>query len=525
MPLSLAVIVGIRANAAEPDRARNVRLCLNVLNAQENIARSEFQTFLIEQDYAPQLDPEIARLADHRQFAYNAGPYNRGWAFNIGANLVRGEADYLLFLDADVLLERDCLRRALDLLRGGRVAVRPYSEALFLDRESTARVLRDWPRLPGAADLSGSLFVNPMGLCIAVEAGLYHRVGGHDERFEGWGWEDREFWERLERHAAIDRLPDRILHLHHETSPMNEVWAARNQSLFFEALDSRRTVSVELSKGDTEKYRCGQGSVHAITEIERHFGSDAVVVSLPPDGERASMQAAEPEGYRRWFGCSIPQGPGVYTDVAVFWSQARFDAAFLSPDALSGPRISVVLPTYYRLHTLLTAVESLRAQTYRNWELILVDNAGDCNYFFADPRIRVFVDAGCRSAAYARNSGVRKVLGDFVCFFDDDDIMFASYLERFVSAFLADPGVGMVRCGMRKPDGWDNFTYATPECCLRRPFATPTWFPEHGQDQLYFKTIAEKNGWSVENGRIVVIGEVLCAAGSDLRGGLRRGGL
>ena len=83
----------------------------------------------------------------------------------------------------------------------------------------------------------------------------------------------------------------------------------------------------------------------------------------------------------------------------------------------------------------------------------------------------------------------------------------------------------MVRCGMRKPDGRDNFTYATPECCLRRPLATPTWMPEHGHDQLYFRTIAEKNGWSVENGRILVIGEILCAAGFDSRGGLRRGGL
>jgi glycosyltransferase involved in cell wall biosynthesis len=183
------------------------------------------------------------------------------------------------------------------------------------------------------------------------------------------------------------------------------------------------------------------------------------------------------------------------------------------------------MPTYYRLHTLLDAIDSLRAQTYRNWELILVDNAGDCNYRFADPRIRVVADSEKRGAAYARNCGVKHATGDFVCFFDDDDVMYPLYLERFVSTFLRHPDAEMVRCGMRKPDGWDNFTYATPSCCLRRSYATPTWIPEHGQDQTYFKTIAGNNSWSVENGKIVVLGEVLCAATFDLRGGLRRGDL
>jgi glycosyltransferase involved in cell wall biosynthesis len=221
----------------------------------------------------------------------------------------------------------------------------------------------------------------------------------------------------------------------------------------------------------------------------------------------------------------MASGPGLYTDIAVFLNQARYDAEIPCADAPAGPRISIVMPTYYRLHTLLGAVAGLRAQTYPNWELVLVDNAGDCNYFFADPRIRVLADAGRRGAAYARNSGVLRATGDFVCFFEDDDFMFPRYLERFVSAFQANPEVGMVRCGMRKPNGWDNFSYATPECCLRRNFATPTWTPEHGHDQIYFRTIAEKNGWSVENGGIRVIGEVLCAAGFDLRGGLRRGEL
>src|SRR6266540_267618 len=196
MPVPLAVIVGIRANSAELDRVRNVRLCLEALRTQDS---NEFQVLLIEQDQAPQLTPDITRLAHRYQFAYNAGPYNRGWAFNIGARLA--DAEYLLLLDADVLLPRDSVRRTLALLRNGNPAVRPYTEVLFLDDPSTERVARNGSK----PDLTGELFINPMGLSIAIDAALYDRIGGHDERFWGWGWEDREFWERLERNTEIAR--------------------------------------------------------------------------------------------------------------------------------------------------------------------------------------------------------------------------------------------------------------------------------------------------------------------------------
>jgi glycosyltransferase involved in cell wall biosynthesis len=518
--LPLAVIIGIRANAAEADRARNLKLCLQALKAQD-LSSTDFTTILVEQDHAPSIVPEITELADRYQFAYNAGPYNRGWAFNIGAKLVRGQAEYLLFLDADAMLPHHSLRRMLDLLRGGFSAVRPFREARFLDRESMARLVAAWPSLPEESELKGVDFVNPMGLCIAVEAGLYHRIGGHDERFWGWGWEDREFWERLEQHVEVGRLPDRIFHLHHEHSQVKEVWAAANQSLFFESLESKRMVSEEASKGDPEKYRQPNSTgayVEGVEALAARFGKRARVLAHRRNGQ----PAAAVEGADLWFRCSIAEGPGIYTNVSVFLPR---DAIHPSAGGCEGPLVSIVMPTYYRLHILLNAVDSVFAQTYPNWELILVDNAGDGNYYFADRRIRVIAAAEKRGAAYARNCGVKQAAGDFVCFFDDDDVMYPLYLERLVSTFLKHPDAEMVRCGMRKPDGWDNFTYATPECCLRGRYATPTWIPEHGQDQTYFKTIARNNDWSVENGKIVVLGEVLCAAGFDLRGGLRRGDL
>jgi hypothetical protein len=83
----------------------------------------------------------------------------------------------------------------------------------------------------------------------------------------------------------------------------------------------------------------------------------------------------------------------------------------------------------------------------------------------------------------------------------------------------------MVRCGMMVSAEQMNLSYATPECCLRREFATPTWANHLSHDQLYFKNIVAARGWSESQGDIVTLNEALCQANCDPRGGLRSGRL
>jgi glycosyltransferase involved in cell wall biosynthesis len=189
-------------------------------------------------------------------------------------------------------------------------------------------------------------------------------------------------------------------------------------------------------------------------------------------------------------------------------------------------KFSIIMPTYRREHTLAHTVATIQAQTYRNWELIIVDNEGTGQYRFDDPRIRVYRHAERTSASYARNQGLKYANGDLVCFFDDDDDMYPKYLQRFAQAFASNPNAKMARAGMVVTDGLVNFTFATPECCLRREFATPTW-ENHSltQDQRYFGLIVAGQQWTEESGDIVVIPEALCQAYGNPRGGLRAGRL
>ena len=190
------------------------------------------------------------------------------------------------------------------------------------------------------------------------------------------------------------------------------------------------------------------------------------------------------------------------------------------------PLVSIIMATYRRPHTIFRTVAQIVAQTYPHWELIVVDNARTGDYHFDDPRIRVFRHAFRASASYARNQGIQHATGELLCFFDDDDDMFPTYLERFVGAFEENPEARMARCGIyRGGDGRVRFNYATPACCLRRELATPTWISTGQHDQRYFRDIIKANGWSAARGDIVRIPEILVRARSDPRGGLRKGRL
>ena len=186
-------------------------------------------------------------------------------------------------------------------------------------------------------------------------------------------------------------------------------------------------------------------------------------------------------------------------------------------------KASIILPTYKRPHKIGDAVRSVLAQTYPNWELIVSDNGGD-HYRFDDRRIVVIDSAAVASAAYARNMAIPHATGDLVSYLDDDDEMEPDYLDSFVEVFEGRPEAQMVKCHMLRR-GVVNETYGTPTTMLRRVYATPTWEPIIRQDQSYFTTIIERNGFSREAGTLVVIPRTLCLSGVDPVGGLRAGNL
>jgi glycosyltransferase involved in cell wall biosynthesis len=114
------------------------------------------------------------------------------------------------------------------------------------------------------------------------------------------------------------------------------------------------------------------------------------------------------------------------------------------------PRISVIITTYNRAEMLPRAVNSVLAQTYRDHEIIIVDDYSTDHTQqviagFTDSRIRSFRHRHNRKQAASINTGIAKARGEYIAFLDDDDEWLPSKLER--QAALLDsspPKVGLV---------------------------------------------------------------------------------
>lgn len=114
----------------------------------------------------------------------------------------------------------------------------------------------------------------------------------------------------------------------------------------------------------------------------------------------------------------------------------------------SSPLVSVVLPTRDRAALLPRAVGSVLAQTYPNWELLVVDDAStdDTPTVLAaldDPRIRVLSGTG-RGASAARNVALDAAAGELVAYLDDDNRMHPDWLRAVVWAFEQQPATEVV---------------------------------------------------------------------------------
>src|SRR5262245_39646727 len=107
------------------------------------------------------------------------------------------------------------------------------------------------------------------------------------------------------------------------------------------------------------------------------------------------------------------------------------------------PLVSVIMPAFNRADTIRRAVRSVQAQTFTNWELIVVDDGSTDNTMAliegCDPRLKLIRQEN-QGTAGARNAGLRASAGSYIAFLDSDDEWLPHHLELCVSFLEAFPG-------------------------------------------------------------------------------------
>lgn len=128
--------------------------------------------------------------------------------------------------------------------------------------------------------------------------------------------------------------------------------------------------------------------------------------------------------------------------------------------------ISVIIATHNRYNDLLRAIQSVRDQTYKNIEIIVVNDCStqlEYTQSFGDDVIRIDIPNGTKlmfgfpCPGYVRTLGIKRAKGKYIAFLDDDDIWFPNKLEIQLKR-MKESG-----CKMSSTDAYWDFGIYNPE--------------------------------------------------------------
>jgi glycosyltransferase involved in cell wall biosynthesis len=110
-------------------------------------------------------------------------------------------------------------------------------------------------------------------------------------------------------------------------------------------------------------------------------------------------------------------------------------------------KVSVVLPVFNVERYVAASIQSVLAQTYADFELLVVDDGSTDSSLslcqqFTDPRVRIIRQEN-RGLAGARNTGIRHAQGEYIALLDSDDLFAPEKLQRHVEHLDRSPAVGI----------------------------------------------------------------------------------
>ncbi|MGZ8537264.1 MAG: glycosyltransferase family 2 protein [Flavisolibacter sp.] len=116
------------------------------------------------------------------------------------------------------------------------------------------------------------------------------------------------------------------------------------------------------------------------------------------------------------------------------------------------PLVSIIMPSYNHDKYIAETIESIRQQTYTNWELIIVDDGSNDTTeeiinAIKDQRIKFYKAGRINVAGIIKNIGLSKTKGEFIAFIDSDDLWESTKIEKQLVALEEYPDAGFCMTG------------------------------------------------------------------------------
>lgn len=134
-----------------------------------------------------------------------------------------------------------------------------------------------------------------------------------------------------------------------------------------------------------------------------------------------------------------------------FWEDTAFSrgTAPLAAPVTQGPKVSLVVRTHKRPDALRLALQSAANQTYPHFEVVVVEDGQPLSQKmveteFAGLSLRYLATGEPVGRSRAGNLGLEAAAGEYLCFLDDDDLLYPEHLELLVAQALSHPGADMI---------------------------------------------------------------------------------
>ena len=420
----------------------------------------------------PQRYRVLEESYDNVRVVHWQGDFNYSAIVNFGADQARG--DYLLFLNNDTrVIAPSFIEEMLGFLQRPEVGV-VGAKLLFEDGlvQHAGMVVGVWDAVAHvnqnrSADQGGYLdraclpgeFSAVTGACQMASRKTFEEVGGYDERFVV-GFNDVDFCLRVRQAGkSVVLAPDAVLYHLEFASRGREVEGARLIRWRRERAEfSRRWpdpfvagdpfTSPNLKRDNTYYWLDDDVSkrddLHGVVQLARK------AIDYPLGKAREVRRAYDQSrdktgngsGYHRWF---------VRHHRATAAELERQRSMRLAVN----PVFSLIVPLYQTPRDYFEEMaDSVLNQTYGSWELVLVNASPEDDDLRAavdelaqvDSRVVVRELACNLGITLNTNEGIRASSGDFLCFFDHDDVLEPNALFEYAQAINDDPEIDMLYC-------------------------------------------------------------------------------
>lgn len=223
----------------------------NLIYTCKYIKSLGLNVLVIEQDATPKIEELCKSINVKYAFIKNSGLFNRAWGFNCFKNFVVAKKVFLA--DNDIILDKNILYDTINALDIYDV-VRPFNGyACYYDEDATQLLTntntKTHPntfKLVNIHNLSG-------GVCSFCVDSFYNKLGGFDERFEGWGGEDDELHNHmLHVGVSIYSFSNVAVHLNHERNHNEGNWQPHYNKNVEYIHDGKRNENIVI--GDPKRF-------------------------------------------------------------------------------------------------------------------------------------------------------------------------------------------------------------------------------------------------------------------------------